>query len=64
MFELENDEQFKFDLFRTKQIVKKIRKQTFSTLQLKVRFGICKSSQLLPSRTALAKSRYGSSRTP
>ena len=27
---IHNDEQFKFDVFRTKQIVKKIRKQTFS----------------------------------
>ena len=27
---IHNDEQFKFDIFRTKQIVKKIRKQTFS----------------------------------
>lgn len=27
---IHNDEQFKFDLFRTKQIVKKIKKQTFS----------------------------------
>ena len=40
---IHNDEQFKFDLFRTKQIVKKIRKQTFSlkvnTLSIYINLG-------------------------